>query len=114
MFTVKPNFYTLVVLAIALPITTVHAQTTPNNISPDWYNQALKNIQQLEYEIKPVGTAGYYSASTIDSRTGFIISPDGYQVTPMQQRNAQVAFNLKGIGRSSIQWTPDQSCAIAN
>jgi hypothetical protein len=115
MLTVKPNFYTLMVFTITLPLfDTVHAQTTSNNISSAWYNQALKSIQQLEYEIKPVRTAGYFSAATITSRTGFSISPDGYKVTSMQQPNRAVAFNLKGIERSSIQWTPDQFCAIAH
>jgi hypothetical protein len=85
LFTLKSNFYTLVVLAIILNLSaTVHAQTTSNDISSDWYNQALKSIQQLEYEIKPVRTAGFFSAATITSRTGFFISPDGYNVTPMQ------------------------------
>ncbi|WP_165761281.1 integrin alpha [Niastella koreensis] len=108
----KSNFYTLVVLAIALPLSAVHAQTSSNDISSDWYNQALKSIQQLESQIKPVSGTGDYSAANIPGHTGFYISPLGYKVTPTGKSNWEVAFNLKGIGRSSIQWTPDQSCAV--
>jgi len=112
MFTVKPNFYTQVVLAIVLPLSAVHAQTPSNNISADWYNQALKSIQQLESQIKPVSGSGDFSGANIPGHTGFYISPLGYKVTPMDKSNWEVAFNCKGIGRSSIQWTPDQSCAV--
>ncbi len=111
-------------MAIALPYaTTVHAQQTLNEkdprkssaaISPVWYNQALKSIEQLEDQIKPVQTEGCYSAANVRSRTSFSISPNGYKVQLMQQPGWQVAFQLKGIGRSTIQWTPDQSCTIAH
>ena len=104
-----PKFYTLVVLAIVLPLSVVHAQTSSNDISPDWYNQALKSIRQLGSQIKPMSKAGDFSAINMVGRTGFYISPNGYKVTPMEKRNWGVAFNLKGIGRTSIQWTPDQT-----
>lgn len=114
MFTVKPNFYTLVVLAIALSYPTiVHAQSSSADLaSTDWYNQALKSIQQLENQIKPASPYGSYSTTNVHSRTGFYISPDGYKVNSLQQPNWQVFFQLKGIGRSSMQWTPNETCAI--
>ncbi|MFL5748117.1 MAG: T9SS type A sorting domain-containing protein [Niastella sp.] len=111
----KPNFYTLVVLAIVLPLSAaIHAQNSSHDISSDWYNQALKSIQQFESQIKPVSKAGDFSAINMPGHTGFYISPDGYKVTPMEKRNWEVSFNLKGIGRSSIQWTPDQTCAVTH
>lgn len=112
LFTVKPNFYTLAVIAIVLPLPAVHSQTPSDKISSDWYNQAVKNIQQLSSQIKPVSKAGDFSAINMPGHTGFYISPLGYKVTPVQDQNWEVAFNLKGIGRSDMQWTPDQSCAV--
>lgn len=102
------------VFAIVLPLpATIYAQTSATDISTDWYNQALKNIQQLEYAIKPLKTAGNFNATTMHGRTRFSISPNGYKVVFMQP-NWEVGFNLKGIGRSSIQFTPDQSCAVTH
>jgi hypothetical protein len=103
-----------VVLAIVLPLSAVHAQTPSNNISTDWYNQALKSIQQLESQIKPVSKTDDFSAINMPGHTGFYISPNGYKVAPMEKRNWEVAFNLKGIGRSTIQFTPDQSCTVTH
>ena len=111
----KPNFYTLVVLAIVLSLSaTVHAQTSSTDISADWYNQAFKSIQKFESQIKPLSAAGDFSAVNMPGHTGYYISPKGYKVTSMEQRNWAVAFNLTGIGRTGIQWTPDQSCAVTH
>src|SRR5689334_24663828 len=99
-FTLKPNIYTLLVLTtIALPFTpTLQAQMNkeqkpvqsntltannskqlPDDITPEWYNQALISIQQLEEQIKPVHPIGSYAATNMRSRTGFYISPSGYK-----------------------------------
>jgi hypothetical protein len=128
---VKPNFYMLVVLTMALSFrNTVHAQNTaqatlhPGSIvthkqqsltdetSSSWYNEAIKNIQQIGEQIKPAHPYGCYSATNMRSGAGFYISPAGYKVENGQQPAWQVAFQLKGIGRSGIQWTPDQACSI--
>ena len=97
MFTVKPNFYTQVVLAIVLPLSAVHAQTPSNNISADWYNQALKSIQQLESQIKPVSGSGDFSGANIPGHTGFYISPLGYKVTPMDKSNWKLLSIVKAL-----------------
>ncbi len=124
--------YTLLVISIVLPfhhtvqaqmnqhpgsfqskaITTNKQQPLTSDISSTWYNDALKNIQQLEDQIKPERTQGCFSATNLRSRTGFYISPDGYKVEYMQQPDCQVAFQLKGIGRSAIQWTPGNNYSI--
>ena len=128
---VKPNIYTLLVLSV-LPFNhTVQAQMNPTpgsfqsksittnkqqplagDMSSTWYNEALKNIQQLEEQIKPARTKGCYSANNLRSRTGFHMSPAGYKVEYMQQPDWQVAFQLKGIGRSAVQWTPGKDYSI--
>jgi hypothetical protein len=130
----KPNIYTLLVMtAIAFPsTTTVQAQLnkeydpvqpktiSTNNkqlsadISSDWYNKALTSIQQLGDQIKPVRPYGSFSATNMRSRTGFYISPAGYKVQSMQEKEWQVAFQLKGIGRSAIQWQPEGQYAISH
>lgn len=131
--TLKPTFYTLFAIAVASSfITTVDAQSniinplaaTPphftnnkqpltSDLSDDWYNQALKNIQALEEQMHPLQTPGCYSAANIKSHTGFYISPAGYSVKNSQQPNWEVAFELKSIGRPSLQWTPGSHYTIA-
>lgn len=83
-------------------------------MSPNWYNQALKNIQHLEEQIKQVHPYGYFSAANMRSRTGFHISPAGYKVQSMQQPAWQVAFQLKGIGRSTVLWAPGKDYSIVH
>jgi hypothetical protein len=123
----RPNIYTLlVVTTIALPLTsTVQAQikkeqspvqsktiTTnnskqlPDDITPEWYNQALTSIQQLGEQIKPVQPYGSYSATNMHNRTGFNITPSGYKVRSLEGKAWEVALQLKGIGRSKMQWKP--------
>lgn len=131
----RPNIYTLlVVTSIALPfistaqtqlnkeqslsqsniITANNNKQLPDNVTPEWYNQALTSIQQLEEQIKPVQPYGSYSATNMHSRTGFIISPSGYKVKALEGNNWEVAFNVKGIGRSKMQWMPTAAYATAN
>ncbi|OQP58437.1 T9SS type A sorting domain-containing protein [Niastella populi] len=130
----KPNIYTwLAITAIALPLTTTaqaqlnkaHHPAQPqtiikNNkqlaadISADWYNRALTSIQQLSEQIKPLHSYGSFSATNMRSRAGFYISPSGYKVQCMQEKEWQVAFRLKGIGRSAIQWQPEGQYAISH
>lgn len=119
--------------AIALPLTTTaqdqlnkkHQPAQPqtiikNNkqlsadISTDWYNKALTSIQQLGEQIKPARPYGSFSAANMHSRAGFYISPAGYKVQCMQEKEWQVAFRLKGIGRSAIQWQPEEQYAISH
>lgn len=131
----KPNIYTLlVVTTIALPFSsTVQAQSNkeqslaqatsitsnnnkqlPDDVTTEWYNQALTSIQQLEEQIKPVHEYGNYRATNMRSRTGFIISPAGYAVRSLEGKNWEVAFQLKGIGRSKMQWKPAATYAASN
>jgi hypothetical protein len=132
-FTLKPNFY-LIAIAVTLSVTTiVHAQSnidnlsaTPqprftnnkqplaDNLSADWYNQALKNIQAFEEQIHPLQTPGCYSAANRQSHTGYYISPAGYTVKNNQHPDWEVAFQLKGIGRSTLQWAPGSHYSIEN
>lgn len=123
----KPNIYTLlVVTTIALPLaSTVQAQINkeqitannnkqlPDDITPEWYNQALISIQQLEEQIKPVQPIGSYTAANMRSRTGFHITPSGYKVRSLEE-NWEVAFQLKGIGRSKMQWQPTAAYTTLN
>src|SRR5690349_24132933 len=104
--------YTLLVISIVLPfhytvqaqmnqtsgsfqskvITTNKQQPLTSDISSTWYNDALKNIQQLENQVKPERTQGCFSATNVRSRTGYHISPAGYKVAYMQQPDCEVAF----------------------
>ncbi len=124
----------MVMTAIALPLTTtVQAQMnmaqspvqpktfTANNkqspaadISTDWYNKALTSIQQLGEQIKPAHPYGSFSAANMRSRTGFYISAAGYKAQSMQEHSWQVAFQLKGVGRSKLQWKPEGQYSIAH
>jgi hypothetical protein len=119
--------------AIALPLTTTaqaqlneehnsappqtiikNNKQLPADISSDWYNKALTGIQQLSEQIKPVHPSGSFSATNMRSRAGFYISPAGYKVKCVQEKEWQVAFRLKGIGRSATQWQPDGQYAISH
>ncbi len=109
-------------MVIALPYaTTVHAQFNEKeaarqpaaNISTDWYHRALKGIQAFEDQIQAADTEGCFNATNMRSHTGFTLSPSGYTVQAPQAGWA-VNFQLRGIGRSSIQWVPDQSCTITH
>jgi len=124
----KPNFYILLVLISALVSHTVPAQTPAAQqlaqsktflshnkssanagISPDWYSEAVKNLQQLAEQINPVRPYGCFTATNTRNQTGYYLSPAGYTVENRQQTAWHVAFQLKGLGRSAIQWTPGQA-----
>ncbi|OQP65985.1 hypothetical protein A3860_15465 [Niastella vici] len=121
------------VLIAALPYLTVPAQTPavqkmnqsktflsnkelPANagISPGWYSEAVKNIQQLEEQINPARPYGCFTTTNTHNRTGYYLSPAGYTAANRQQAAWQVAFQLKGIGRSAIQWAPGQQYTITH
>jgi hypothetical protein len=95
-------------------ITTNNKQLLAGDISSDWYNKAVASIQQIGESIKPAHPSGSFSATNMHSRTGFYISPDGYKAQNIQQQNWQVAFQLKGIGRSTMQWKPEGKYAIVH
>ena len=75
----------------------------PNDITTEWYNEALTSIQQLEEQIKPVQPIGSYTATNMRSRTGFYISPSGYTVRSLEGTNWEVAFQLKGKNRNGLR-----------
>jgi len=131
----KPNIYTLlVVTTFALsPDSTLQAQSDkeeslsqstsitsnnkkqlPDDVTTEWYTQALISIQQLGEQIKPVQESGNYRATNMRSRTGFTISPAGYTVRSLEGKDLEVAFQLKGIGRKEIQWTPAAAWSTYN
>jgi hypothetical protein len=131
----RPNIYTLlVVTTIALhfasivqaqvnneqhlvqsnTITANNNKQLPDNVTAEWYDQALTSIQQLEEQIKPVQPVGSYTATNMRSRTGFQITPAGYIATSLEGNNWEVAFQLKGIGRSKMQWKPSSAYSTTN
>lgn len=131
---VKPNIYLMLVLITALPaFYSLHAQipavqgtvqaknfhshkelSADAGISPGWYSEAVKNLQQLEEQINPVRPYGCFTATNMRNQTGYYLSPAGYTVANRQQNAWQVAFQLSGIGRSTSQYTPGRSYTITH
>jgi hypothetical protein len=97
------------------PVT--NEKDVPAEASSDWYAKAVAGIQQMQEQFYAQPSHGAFRVINSTNRLSFYIHPGGYTVRGLHQHQKQpawqVAFNLKGIGRTAVQWTPSQNFTIS-
>lgn len=82
----------------------------PDNATPEWYTQAVSQIQQFESAFYPQKEKMTFKVANAAHRIGFLIQPSGYSVHNIRQHDHealwQVHFRLLGTGRPSASLKP--------
>lgn len=96
--------------------------TLPDNASPDWYSQAMKVIEDREYNVRAATETGQpqFGAVNRANRAGFLFTPSGYRFKGIDFDNElaerwEAALTIKGIGRGNqLMLRPDNPSATGD
>lgn len=80
--------------------------TLPANTSRDWYNQALKNLQEREYFVRSLTGKKIFGAVNRSQQTGYRFTENGYSIKRFDFEKElapgwQADFLVEGIGRGN-------------
>ena len=78
--------------------------TLPTNATSEWYSKATAYLAESEYNFRPFGKPGNYSAANHAQHLGFLITPSGYTVKNFREHQPEndlweYNFTVKKIGK---------------
>ncbi|MES1220233.1 MAG: integrin alpha, partial [Bacteroidota bacterium] len=88
-----------------------------DDFTDEWYNNAINNIEQMEYNFYPLSRPDNFKAANIKNNISFIIEPSSYSVQnsfQSKQNSWKIKFDLKGIGRNNLSCVPGNNFSITN
>ena len=113
------KLYTILFIILSLLFTIIsHSQVTtlPTGISPDWYSQAAKEVQRMEYDFYAAKEEGNFRAVNSHNQLSFFINKNGYSIHKLQYKPGELVWNvdltLKGIGRNKSFVSVDNGIAV--
>jgi len=111
----KFYLYLLLITIVLLNLSVCSAQQD-NSYTNDWYEAAVKNLQQLEYNFYPQQDHDAFRVTNGKNHISFETAPDHYMVRntvqSLSERAWDVKFSLKGIGRHQLSWKPGTHFSI--
>ena len=95
----------LVSFAFSQPGKKIATTSLPEGISRNWYQQAVNNLEQREYFIKPFSSTNNFAAVNRKQQLGFLFTNSGYTVKRFDFNDQlkslwEFSFNIKGISRN--------------
>lgn len=93
-------------------------QSLPANVESDWYNEAVKNIENSEYSFQHLKKEKMYSTVNTKNAMRFDIKANGYLVSNIPSSanpdEWQTGFRMKSITRENNQWLSQPKSVLAN
>ncbi|MEO9021363.1 MAG: Ig-like domain-containing protein [Ginsengibacter sp.] len=94
------------------------SQSLPSNVEANWYNEAVKNIENSQYFFQYLKEENMYSTVNAKNAMRFDIKKDGYVVSnipsSINPNKWQTGFSMKSITRENNQWLPQPTSVLAN
>ncbi|MET0242473.1 MAG: integrin alpha, partial [Flavitalea sp.] len=85
-------------------------QKLPDNVSPNWFEQATAYVNQYEHRFHPMSEYGVFKSVSSEQHLTFLLNAGGYTVQNVRSSENQsswtTSFSIKGAGRQNFGWIP--------